>query len=489
MGMGRSRRVVAGAVVVSAGLVLAATGPASAGWSVHDDKPTVTEVVPAAGGSEGQVCADQLKGRTGWIGQVAENQDPADFEIPSAALTSVTYEVRKAEPGPDPTLVRTFTTPVRTKVPVPIFAEIAERVYVFTTARFSVRLTGVQPGDDLWLVPATPPGGNPGAPANLTAVDCGDTGFIGEWEADLKWCRAPGGRLESGDLNGDGRTDLLCHYPATGAKAVALARTGGRFVGTDWQRNLGWCKGASRQLLVGDFNGDGRADLLCHTPATGYKAVALARKGGRFVGTDWRRNLGWCKGASRQLLVGDFNGDRRADLLCHTPATGYKAVALARTGGRFVGTDWKKSLGWCTGARQLLVGTFNGDRRADLLCHDPATGYKAVALARPGGRFAGTDWERDLGWCFHAGARLRVGDVTGDGRDDLLCHDSVTGYLWVARARTGGWFAGTDWERNMGWCRDPGTELRASDVNGDARDDLLCHDPATGYKWVAYSDL
>ncbi len=436
MGMGRSRRVVAGAVVVSAGLVLAATGPASAGWSVHDDKPTVTEVVPAAGGSEGQVCADQLKGRTGWIGQVAENQDPADFEIPSAALTSVTYEVRKAEPGPDPTLVRTFTTPVRTKVPVPIFAEIAERVYVFTTARFSVRLTGVQPGDDLWLVPATPPGGNPGAPANLTAVDCGDTGFIGEWEADLKWCRAPGGRLESGDLNGDGRTDLLCHYPATGAKAVALARTGGRFVGTDWQRNLGWCKGASRQLLVGDFN-----------------------------------------------------GDRRADLLCHTPATGYKAVALARTGGRFVGTDWKKSLGWCTGARQLLVGTFNGDRRADLLCHDPATGYKAVALARPGGRFAGTDWERDLGWCFHAGARLRVGDVTGDGRDDLLCHDSVTGYLWVARARTGGWFAGTDWERNMGWCRDPGTELRASDVNGDARDDLLCHDPATGYKWVAYSDL
>ncbi len=436
MGMGRSRRVVAGAVVVSAGLVLAATGPASAGWSVHDDKPTVTEVVPAAGGSEGQVCADQLKGRTGWIGQVAENQDPADFEIPSAALTSVTYEVRKAEPGPDPTLVRTFTTPVRTKVPVPIFAEIAERVYVFTTARFSVRLTGVQPGDDLWLVPATPPGGNPGAPANLTAVDCGDTGFIGEWEADLKWCRAPGGRLESGDLNGDGRTDLLCHYPATGAKAVALARTGGRFVGTDWQRNLGWCKGASRQLLVGDFNGDGRADLLCHSPATGYKAVALAR-----------------------------------------------------AGGRFVGTDWKKSLGWCTGARQLLVGTFNGDRRADLLCHDPATGYKAVALARPGGRFAGTDWERDLGWCFHAGARLRVGDVTGDGRDDLLCHDSVTGYLWVARARTGGWFAGTDWERNMGWCRDPGTELRASDVNGDARDDLLCHDPATGYKWVAYSDL
>jgi hypothetical protein len=187
--------------------------------------------------------------------------------------------------------------------------------------------------------------------------------------------------------------------------------------------------------------------------------------------------------------VGDFNGDGRADLLCHTPSTGAKAVALARKGGRFTGTDWARNLGWCAAPARLQVGDFNGDHRSDLLCHDPATGWKAVALARKGGRFTGTDWERDMGWCWHAGARLLVGDVTGDGRDDLLCQDSVTGYLWVARARLGGRFVSTDFERNMGWCRDPGTQPYAADLTGDRRDDLLCHDPATGYVWAVYSDL
>jgi hypothetical protein len=101
-----------------------------------------------------------------------------------------------------------------------------------------------------------------------------------------------------------------------------------------------------------------------------------------------------------------------------------------------------------------------------------------------------TDWERNMGWCNHSGAQLHIGDFNGDGRDDLLCHDTNTGHKWIAYSKNGAnRFTGTDWERNMRWCNHSGAQLHIGKFNGDGRDDLLCHDTNTGYKWIAYSDL
>jgi hypothetical protein len=94
-----------------------------------------------------------------------------------------------------------------------------------------------------------------------------------------------------------------------------------------------------------------------------------------------------------------------------------------------------------------------------------------------------------MGWCRAPGVQLHVGDFNGDGLDDMLCHNTTTGYKWIALAKAGGGFTGTDWQRNMGWCRAPGVQLQVGDFNGDGRDDMLCHNTTTGYKWIAYSDL
>ena len=53
------------------------------------------------------------------------------------------------------------------------------------------------------------------------------------------------------------------------------------------QANLGWCVADSEQLLIGDFNGDGRDDMLCHNRARGYKRMAFALADGSFGGTFW----------------------------------------------------------------------------------------------------------------------------------------------------------------------------------------------------------
>ena len=239
-----------------------------------------------------------------------------------------------------------------------------------------------------------------------------------------------------GDFNGDGRDDMLCH-DNTGKKWVALANAAGHFTGTSWYANMGWCNHGGSRLLIGDFNGDGRDDMLCHDNS-GKKWVALANPAGQFPGTSWYANMGWCSHPGSQLHIGDFNGDRRDDMLCHDGA-GRKWVALANPAGQFSGTSWAANMGWCNHAgSQLHVGDFNGDRRDDMLCHDNA-GRKWVSLARPGGSFVGTSWYAPLGWCYHSGARLFTGAFNADRREDILCHDGA-GTKWIRYATPTGSF-------------------------------------------------
>ena len=173
-------------------------------------------------------------------------------------------------------------------------------------------------------------------------------------------------------------------------------------------------------------------------------------------------------------------------VICLVALSAQPAAATFRT----LTTDWHANLGWCShSGAQLHLGDFNADGGDDMLCHDTKTGYKWVALAKGNGNFTGTDWHANLGWCSHSGAQLHIGDFNRDGRDDMLCHDTKTGYKWVAYGKGTGHFTGTDWHGNMRWCNHSSAQLLIGDFNRDRRDDMLCHDTKTGYKWISNSDL
>ncbi|QSQ17325.1 FG-GAP repeat domain-containing protein [Myxococcus landrumensis] len=150
---------------------------------------------------------------------------------------------------------------------------------------------------------------------------------------------------------------------------------------------------------------------------------------------------------------------------------------------------WDMNMEWCNyfGA-QLFINDFNGDGMADMLCHDWLTGDKRIAFARPpDGHFVGNDWQAAMGWCNRQGSQLFTGDFDGDGRADMICHDSITGEKWIAFARPGGYFVGTDWYQDMKWCNRLSARFSVADFNGDGRTDLFCYDVSSGSKMFAYS--
>ena len=207
-----------------------------------------------------------------------------------------------------------------------------------------------------------------------------------------------------GDFNGDGRSDLLFRhdsdgmifeYQMSGLQIVAAQPVG--TVGLDWVL-----------IAVADFNGDGRADLLFRR-TDGMLQISLMN-GFQITGTQFLGVLGveW-------ELVGadDFNGDGRADMLFRRTSDGMLSLYLMN-GFQVIGAQLLGQVGMDLQVRG--VRDFNGDGRADILFRRNTdgmlalylmNGFQVTAMQLIGA--VGTEWEL-------IGAR----DFNADGRADML---------------------------------------------------------------------
>ena len=221
---------------------------------------------------------------------------------------------------------------------------------------------------------------------------------------------APGWQVVGvGDFNGDGKADLLWRRSDdTGEARIWLLD--GRQVVEEIALTPpapGW-----RVVGIGDFNGDGKADLLWRRKdETGEARIWLLD--GRQVVEDIALTPpapGW-----RVIGVGDFNGDGKADLLWRrSNDTGEARIWLLD--GRQVVEDIGLKQG-APGWRVIGVGDFNGDGKADLLWRrKDDTGEARLWL------LDGTQVVEDIGLKQPApGWRITgVGDFNGDSKADLL---------------------------------------------------------------------
>ena len=287
------------------------------------------------------------------------------------------------------------------------------------------------------------------------------------WKRTTNWC--PNGVIYVGDFNGDNRQDLLCHN--TNYESIDFADHYGKFSYPSWWRSYFWCSIPGDQIHIGDFNGDGRSDILCHNSMNGYKKIRYANYQKDFSSYVWQSDMRWCR--SGQLLIGDFNGDGRDDMMCHTKMM--KQISYADQYGRFTGTSWYKSMGWCTHTgSELHLGDFNGNGRADMLCHD-TRGNQWVAFATCAGTFTGgTDWHKSLG-CSEARSSIHIADFNGDGRDDILCHYNY-GNIKINFADFEGNFKPYSWwTAQYNFCYRDDEFFFVGDFDGDNHSDMFCH--------------
>lgn len=246
-------------------------------------------------------------------------------------------------------------------------------------------------------------------------------------------------KLMTGDFNGDGRNDILVRDSTAGEwKVILNANNGFNMENRDYSWLKNWAVGDSYIAFTGDFNGDGKSDLLVWNPDTGNWQIALS-DGTRFIPHRgrgdgcWLKN--WAKGNAWVPLVGDFDGDGKSDIVVWNWVSGDWQVALS-DGEKFIPCkdgkcSWLKP--WARGENFIpYVGDFNGDGMDDLLAWNYKTGDWQVALSLGDGFTTefGTSERRWLkNWAVGDKWVPLIGDFNNDGKDDIL----------VLELSTGGW--------------------------------------------------
>jgi RHS repeat-associated protein len=206
-----------------------------------------------------------------------------------------------------------------------------------------------------------------------------DPGFLG-----LDWSTGAS-TLTAADLNGDGQDDVLVQPVKTGGTAAVIITDPtvqllqisqllpAGYLGLDWSS-------ATHTVVPGDFDGDRHKELLLqaakrggtgamlHADVNGQLVAVIQQFADGFLGRHWSAQ-------DETLYVGDFNGDGRQDLLVQSHMEGqgesYYALLLADGDGRFthIAETWNmKDLGadWNPATHKIVIEDANHDGIMDI---------------------------------------------------------------------------------------------------------------------------
>ncbi|MBO9532308.1 MAG: VCBS repeat-containing protein [Solirubrobacteraceae bacterium] len=283
------------------------------------------------------------------------------------------------------------------------------------------------------------------AVATSTGAALGGAGtghWLSGWGANPDWARI-------GDVNGDGKGDLVAADKANNRFVVATS-TGSAFGGPGTGTWLSGWAAALQWAELGDFDGDGKDDIVFNSPSQG--AIMVARSYGTGFSAPQAWQTSWGGGKPQWGDTGDFNGDGKDDVILSNASNNTYAVTTS-TGSAFGGPGTQTWLtGWTGSPAWARAGDFNGDRRDDLIVQDPATATYRVATSTGSALSGAGTWLS--GWGYNAQAD--VGDFNGDGKDDLISPGSSSNYAVAPSSGTalnapggGTWLTG--WSTTLPW--------------------------------------
>jgi FG-GAP-like repeat/FG-GAP repeat len=270
--------------------------------------------------------------------------------------------------------------------------------------------------------------------------------------------------VATGEFNGDGKVDVVVANNAGNTISVFLGNGDGTF-----QAAVDYAVGANpRSVAVGDFNGDGKLDLVVTNEGSDNVSILLGNGDGTF-----QIALDYTVGSNpSSAAVGDFNGDGNLDLAITNLASGNVSMLLGNGDGTF-----QSALDYTVGSRpsSVAVGDLNGDGKLDLVVANPGSGYVSVLLGNGDGTF-----QAAVNYSTPSPDWVVLADFNGDGKLDLAvatgsCRREGCGGLSVLLGSGDGTFQAAVLYGSGGGS----LSMAVGDFNGDGKLDLVVANEAS----------
>jgi hypothetical protein len=283
-----------------------------------------------------------------------------------------------------------------------------------------------------------------------------------------------------GDFNNDGKLDVVSMEAPGGYLEidVALGNGDGTFQYPLVQNLFSPGQYTPYSMAVGDFNADGNLDVAVWGVYAANNAsevmIFLGNGNGTFnlVGTYAAPNSSDYTESQNALYVADFNGDGSLDLAALTQYNGV-FIFWGYGDGKF-----QPAVGYSTvdpnhpnnyTAVGMAVGDLNGDGKPDIAVTE-STGM--AVLLNNGNGTLGTATYYASGINSQSQMGIAIGDLTGDKKNDIVTTDSL-GDVVVFQNQGSGTFAVKGVVATL---TEPTWLVSMADINGDKKLDLVVTD-------------
>jgi hypothetical protein len=267
--------------------------------------------------------------------------------------------------------------------------------------------------------------------------------------------------IAEGDFNSDGKIDLVSANSGSATVSILIGNGDGTFqaatsIATGITSVLG--------IAAGDVDGDGNLDLVLASSGSGKIAVLLGNGDGTFK-TPITFSVGFPFPLNPALA--DMNHDGKLDIIVGTNTTSV-AVLLGNGDGTFQAAQTTSTPG--VTAAGIAVGDINGDGKLDVVAGGNGTGTSfSILLGKGDGTFQPATTLTTGGGPISPA----LADLDGDGKLDIAVGNYATGTVSIFLGNGDGTFK-TPASFAVG-----GTAITITvgDLNGDGKLDLITGGP------------
>ena len=222
-----------------------------------------------------------------------------------------------------------------------------------------------------------------------------------------------------GDFNGDGKLDVAVTNGASSGSVTVLTGSGSgtlKKTVVSYGTNFG-----PVGLAVGDFNGDGKLDLVTANSGSPFGIVTsdisiLLSNGKTLLGghTDYPVSKATTTGAYSGIAAGDLNGDGNIDLAVPVTFSNQLSILLGTSTGKFKPFT---TITLPTSSNAVAIGDFNNDHKNDIALVNFGGGDTISILLNSGAGTFPTNTQYNTGG---AGYGIATGDFNNDGNLDVV---------------------------------------------------------------------